>query len=79
MQTLNYHTERVNKIIEIKDKELLISCSDDSSVLFYFKYESKYTKDYKLSTNGHVVRLFKLKLMKYVIQKKILVLFVFLI
>ena len=52
LQTLNYHTQSVNKIIEIKDKELLISCSDDSSILFYFKYESKYTKDYKISTNG---------------------------
>ena len=36
LQTLNYHTSSVCKIIELKNKNL-VSCSYDSSIIFYIK------------------------------------------
>jgi WD40 repeat protein len=51
IQTLNYHTNTIYKIVELKNKSLA-SCSDDSSILFYFKDNNEYQKDYKISTNG---------------------------
>ena len=51
LQTLNYHTSSVNKIIELKNK-YLASCSADNSIIFYFKDNLEYIKDYKISTNG---------------------------
>ena len=60
LQTLSYHTESVYKIIEIKDKKL-ISCSKDSSILVYFKYNSEYTKDYQISTNGECSSIIQVK------------------
>ena len=51
LQTLNFHTNYVYKIIELKNKTLA-SCSYDSSIIFYFKDNSEYKKDYKISTNG---------------------------
>ena len=51
LQTLNYHEEEVYKIIEIKNK-YLISCSEDKSVIFYFKNNSKYEQVSKITING---------------------------
>ena len=51
MQTLNYHNNYVYKIIETKNKAL-ISCSHDSSIIFYLKDNNEYKKDYQISTNG---------------------------
>ena len=51
MQTLNYHNNNVYKIIETKNKAL-VSCSADSSVIFYLKDNNEYKKDYQISTNG---------------------------
>ena len=52
LQTLNYHTNFVNNIIELKNK-YLVSCSSDKSIIFYLKdNNTKYTKDYKITTNG---------------------------
>ena len=51
LQTLNYHTNYVYKIIELKNKNL-VSCSDDKSIIFYLKDNNKYKKDFKISTNG---------------------------
>ena len=39
------------KIIVLNNKKL-ISCSDDSSVIIYSKDNNKYTKDYKINTDG---------------------------
>ena len=51
MQTLKYHTNQVNKIIELKNKSL-VSCSLDKSIIFYNKDNcNNYIKDYKLDTN----------------------------
>ena len=51
LQTLNYHNNYVYKIIEPKNKAL-ISCSHDSSIIFYLKDNNEYKKDYQISTNG---------------------------
>ena len=51
LQTLNDHTDLVNKIIELKNKAL-VSCSWDSSIIFYVEDNTKYKKDYQMSTNG---------------------------
>ena len=52
LQTLNYHNSCVNKIIELNNGKL-ISCSYDSSVIIYSKdNNNKYTKDYKITTDG---------------------------
>ena len=51
LQTLNIHTDEVNKIIELKNKKL-VSCSIDKSIIFYFKDNNQYTKDFNISTNG---------------------------
>ena len=41
----------VNKIIELKNKQL-VSCSWDKSIIFYNKDNNEYKKDYLISTNG---------------------------
>jgi len=52
LQTLNYHTNYVYKIIELKNKSL-VSCSYDKSIIFYNKDNNNcYIKDYKLNING---------------------------
>ena len=50
LQTLDFHKDNVYKIIEPNNKSL-ISCSKDKSIIFY-KLNSKYKKDYKISING---------------------------
>ena len=40
-----------NKIIELKNKQL-VSCSLDKSIIFYNKDYNKYKKDYSISTDG---------------------------
>jgi len=52
LQTLNYHTYWVYKIIELKNKSL-VSCSADKSIIFYNKdSNNEYIKDYNISTNS---------------------------
>ena len=51
IQTLTYHTNPVTKIIELKNKTL-VSCSGDNNIIFYFKNNNEYTKDYTIKTNG---------------------------
>ena len=51
LQTLNYHSNTVWKIIELKNKNL-VSCSSDSSIIFYIKDNNEYKQDYKISTDG---------------------------
>ena len=41
----------VYKIIELKNKNL-VSCSYDSSIIFYIKDNNEYKQDYKISTDG---------------------------
>ena len=48
LQALNYHTSTVNKVLELKNKTL-ISCSCDSSIIFYLKDNNEYKKDYQVS------------------------------
>jgi len=49
LQTLNDHTDKVNKIIELKNNKYLISCSDDKSILFYFEDNLKYKIYHKIA------------------------------
>ena len=51
LQTLNYHSNWVYKIIELKNKNL-VSCSLDSSIIFYVKDNNEYKKDYQMKTDG---------------------------
>ena len=51
LQTLNYHTDKVYKIIELQNK-YLVSCSFDKSIIFYIKDNYEYKKDYQISANG---------------------------
>ena len=51
IQTLDYHSNWVNKIIELKNKQL-VSCSGDKSIIFYNKDNNVYKKDYSFSTDG---------------------------
>ena len=52
LQTLNSHKDKVNKIIELKNKSL-VSYSWDKSIIFYIKNNNnKYMQDYKIKTNG---------------------------
>ena len=51
LQTLNYHSRYVYKIIELKNKTL-VSCSSDSSIIFYLRDNNEYKKDYQIKTNG---------------------------
>ena len=51
LQTLNYHSNYIYKIIELKNKNL-VSCSFDSSIIFYIKDNNEYKQDYKISTDG---------------------------
>ena len=51
IQTLNYHTDWVYKLIELNNNKL-VSCSDDGNIIFYIKDNNKYIKDYQFKTNG---------------------------
>ena len=51
LQILNYHNNHVYKIKEIKNKNL-VSCSEDSSIIFYVKDNNEYKKDYQIKTDG---------------------------
>ena len=50
-QTLNYHTNNVYKILELKSK-ILVSCSGDSYIIFYIRDNNEFKKDYQITTNG---------------------------
>ena len=60
LQTLQYHTDSVYKIIELKNKNL-VSCSKDSSILFYYKDNLEYKNNYKISTNGTCYTIIEIK------------------
>ena len=60
LQTLNYHTNCVYKIIELKNKNL-VSCSKDSSIIFYIKDNNEYKKDYQIQTKGYCYYIIKTK------------------
>ena len=51
IQTLNYHTNSIYKIIELKNK-YLVSCSTDKSIIFYLKENYEYKKNYQILANG---------------------------
>ena len=48
------------KILELKNKTL-VSCSDDSSIIFYLKDNNEYKKDYQISTNGSCTSIIQTK------------------
>jgi hypothetical protein len=60
LQTLNYHNNYVYKIIELKNKNL-VSCSYDSSVIFYVKDNNEYKKDYQIQTDGYCFSIIQTK------------------
>ena len=60
LQTLNYHTNYVRKIIELKNKNL-VSCSYDSSIIFYIKDNNEYKKDYQIQTDGRCTSIIQTK------------------
>ena len=51
LQTFSYHQNYVWKLIELKNKNL-VSCSNDSSIIFYSKDNNQYKKEYQISTDG---------------------------
>ena len=51
-QTLSYHSSYINKILELKNKNV-ISCSGDKTMIFYFRDNDEYIKDYSITTNGN--------------------------
>ena len=55
IQTLNEHKDEVNKIIELKNKQL-VSCSCDNSIIFYNKDNNEYKKDYSISQMDGMVQ-----------------------
>ena len=60
LQTLNYHNNIVWKIIELKNKNL-VSCSQDSSIIFYIKDNNEYKKDYQIRTDGACYSIIQIK------------------
>ena len=60
LQTLEYHTNIIFKTIELKNKTLL-SCSSDSSIIFYQKNNNEYKKDYQISVNGYCTSIIQTK------------------
>ena len=60
VQTLNYHNGEVYKIIELKNKNL-VSCSSDSSIIFYLKDENEYKKYDQIQTDGSCTTIIQTK------------------
>ena len=61
LQTLNHHTDTVYKIIKFDDDNL-ISCSRDSSIIFYVKNKnSEFKKSYGFSADGSCSSVIKTK------------------
>ena len=61
LQTLNHHTDTVYKIIKF-DNNNLISCSKDSSIIFYVKNKNyEFKKSYSISTDGSCSSVIKTK------------------
>lgn len=51
VQIINYHTNFIYGINELKNKKL-VSCYKDNSIIFYFRNDNHYIKDYQIKTNG---------------------------
>ena len=51
MKYYKHYSSSVYKIIELKNKNL-VSCSSDSSIIFYLKDNFEYKKYYQISTDG---------------------------
>ena len=60
LQTLNYHSDKVYKIIELKNK-YLASCSKDKSIIFYLKDNNEYKKDFQIPVNGRCSNINEIK------------------
>ena len=60
LQVLEYHSDSVYKIIELKNGSL-VSCSYDASIIFYSKDNSRYKKNFKITTNGSCSSVVKTK------------------
>ena len=60
IQTLNYHTGWVNKLIELNNNKL-VSCSDDANIIFYIKNNNEYIKDHQFKTRGSNLHLIQTK------------------
>jgi len=60
IQTLSYHIDAVTKIIELNNTKL-VSCSSDKSIIFYYKYNNEYIKDYSIKTNGYNGEIIQIK------------------
>ena len=51
IQTLKYHTNSVNQLIELNNNKL-VSCSTEGNIISYIKDNNEYIKDYHIKTNG---------------------------
>ena len=60
LKTLNNHTNYVYGLIELTNKKLA-SYSSDSSVIFYFKDNNQYIKDYHINVNGYAIKMIQTK------------------
>ena len=78
IQTLNYHTNYVYKIIELKNK-YFVPCSEDQSIIFYIKDNNEYIKDYQVSTNGGCTSVLQIKDNEICYSEKQIIQFAFLI
>ena len=72
LQILNYHNNHVYKIKELKNKNL-VSCSEDSSIIFYVKDNNEYKINIKLKQMDFALQNFKQRKMKYVFQNIMIV------
>ena len=55
-----YHKGRVYEIIELKNRQLA-SCSEDKSIIIYFKDKNEYEIDYKIKTNNDCISVIQTK------------------
>ena len=51
LQILSYHTEGITKIIELNNNNI-VSCAFDNLIIFYYKDNNEYTKEFNIETDG---------------------------
>ena len=78
LQTLKFHRNYIYKILEPKNKSL-VSCSSDSSIIFYYKDNLEYKINYKIKTNGLCSFVIQTKDNEIFIQKLVIMQYVFMI
>ena len=78
IQSLSYHIDFVTRTIELNNKKL-VSCSSDKPIIFYSNIKMNILKIIVSKQMAIMVKYYKLKKRKYVLQKVIIMLYVSLI